>query len=74
MEDGPHVLSCYAPTYGASRKAKRLLSDVQDALSEIPSDEPYVMFEEFNAHIGSRAGEADAWEHIQGPHGFGEMN
>ena len=53
---------------------KPFFSDVQDARSEIPSDEPHVMFGDFNAHIGSRAGEADAWEHVRGPHGFGDMN
>ena len=41
--DQLHVLSCYTPTQAASREKKNeFFRDLEQALSEIPADEPYV--------------------------------
>ena len=56
--DRLHVLSCYAPTYAASREEKNELVDtLQHALLEIPSDECFVVLGDFNARVGSKVGE-----------------
>lgn len=42
--DHPHVLSCYSPTFAASRESKDDFSDVlQQALPVIPSRENFVV-------------------------------
>ena len=70
-----HVLSCYAPTFAASREEKDKFFDLlQDALSAIPSGECYVMLGDFNARVGSRAVDDDEWWYERGPHGYGELN
>ena len=74
-----HILSCYAPTFAASRTAKdNFFDDLQQAMGEIPPNEPYVMLGDFNARVGSSrpnvVEEEDQWENIRGPHGFGEVN
>jgi len=70
-----HVLSCYAPTYGASREDKdAFLDQLQQVLSAVPSDECYVMLGDFNARVGSRTVEDDEWWYERGPHGHGVMN
>ena len=69
-----HVLSCYAPTFAASRKDKNsFFNSLQDALSSIPSDKCFVMLGDFNARVGSR-GADDEWWYERGPHGYGELN
>ena len=77
--DRLHVLSCYAPTFGATRALKDdFFDDLQHALNEIPPEEPYVMLGDFNARVGSRSEESDLWEHVRsevrGPHGLGQEN
>ena len=53
-----HVLSCYAPTYASSREAKdTFYSNLQQALSEIPPFETFVILGDFNARVGSRSSE-----------------
>ena len=70
-----HVLSCYAPTFAASREEKDKFFDLlQDALSAIPSGECYVMLGGFNACVGSRAVDDNEWWYERGPHGYGELN
>ena len=70
-----HLLSCYAPTFAASREEKNSFFDLlQDALSSIPSEECYVMLGEFNARVGSRAVQAGEWWYERGPNGYGELN
>ena len=73
-----HILSCYAPTFAASRAEKdSFFDDLQQALDEIPPNELYVMLGHFNARVGSsssRAMEEDQWDKNRGPHGFGEVN
>ena len=71
-----HILSCYAPTFGASRAAKDSFFDhLQEALGEIPPSEPYVVLGDFNARVGSRSPtEGEQGEKSRGPHGFGELN
>ena len=60
-----HVLSCYAPTLGASRVMKDdFFDDPQHALSEIRPVEPYVMLGEFNARVGSGSEKSDLWEQV----------
>ena len=45
-----HILSCYAATYPSSREMKEAFyNDLQQALSEIPSQETYVVLGDFNA-------------------------
>ena len=56
-----HILSCYAPTFAASRVEKdQFLNDLQQALDSIPSRESYVMLGDFNARVGSRTS-GDDW-------------
>ena len=69
-----HILSCYAPTFAASRDEKdRFFDSLQDALSLIPCDECFVMLGDFNARVGSR-GVINEWWYERGPHGYGELN
>ena len=69
-----HVLSCYAPTFAASRDEKDAFFDtLQQALSAIPVNECYVMLGDFNARVGSRL-EGDMWWYERGPHGYGDLN
>ena len=72
--DQLHVLSCYAPTFAACRSEKdAFFDDLQQAISEIPSTEPFVMLGDFNARVGSRV-EDDEWWYERGPHGYGDLN
>ena len=51
-----HVLSCYGPTFVTSRKEKdTFFNTLQDAISLIPANEPYIMLRHFNARVGSRS-------------------
>ena len=69
-----HVLSCYAPTFAASREEKDKFFDLlQDALLAIPSGECYVMLGEFNACVGSRAVDDNEWWYEKGPHRYGRL-
>ena len=69
-----HVVSCYAPTFAASREEKdKFYSMLQEILSSIPSQEHYVLLGDFNARVGSRNKE-DEWWHERGPHGLGVLN
>lgn len=73
--DRLHVLSCYAPTFAASRDVKEaFFDDLQHALDEIPAEEPYIMLGDFNARVGSRSGDSDLWRDVRGPFGLGEVN
>ena len=47
---------------------------LQDALSAIPSGECYVMLNDFNARVESRAVDGDEWWYKRAPHGYGELN
>ena len=70
-----HMLSCYAPTFSASREEKdRFFDLLQEALSSIPAEECYVMLGDFNARVGSRDVGNDVWWYERGPHGYGELN
>ena len=79
-----HILSCYAPTYPSSREMKEAFyNDLQQALSEIPSQDTYVVLGDFNARVGSRNDSADEnvdddasgqSSNVLGPHGHGELN
>ena len=69
-----HVLSCYAPTYAASREEKnRFFNTLQQALSAIPPQDCYVILGDFNARVGSRV-EGEEWWNERGPHGYGVLN
>ena len=70
-----HILSCYAPTFAASREEKdRFWDDLQLALDSIPSSEPYIMLGDFNARVGSRVSQDDQWVQERDTHGYGDMN
>ena len=72
--DHLHVLSCYAPTFAASREDKNSFFDtLQDGILSIPSDECFVMLGNFTARVGSR-GADDEWWYERGPHGYGDLN
>ena len=73
--DRLHVISCYAPTFAASRAEKdNFFDDLQQALNKMPSCEPFVILGDFNARVGSRedgdGDEEDQWERVLGPHGW----
>ena len=69
-----HVLSCYAPTFTATKKEKdRFFDSLQVALSSIPPDECFMMLGAFNCHVGSRYVDDDDWWYERGPHGYGEI-
>ena len=69
-----HTLSCYAPTFAATREKDQFFDNLQAALSSILSDECYVMMGDFNARVGSRGANDDDWWYERGPHGYGELN
>ena len=52
--DHLHILSCYAPTFRASREKDKFYDDLQRALSSTPPQECYVVHGDFNARVGSR--------------------
>lgn len=57
-----HILSCYAPTFAASREEKdEFFNTLQQALSGIPSRESFVMLGDLNACLGSRTMEDEWW-------------
>ena len=73
--DRLHLLSCYAPTFAASRVEKDyFLNDLQQALDTIPPSESYVILGDFNARVGSRSSEDDWCVNVRGPHGLAEAN
>ena len=66
-----HVISCYAPTFAASREMKdEFYACLQAVLLEIPQRDNFVLLGDFNARIGSRSAGSD-WG---GPHGYGNLN
>jgi len=70
-----HILSCYAPTFSASRTDKnKFLDDLQRALDAVPPSKCYVIMGDFNAHVGSRTSVDDQWVGVRGPHGLEETN
>ena len=70
-----HVLSCYAPTFLASREEeKKFFNNLQNALSSIPPGESFVLMGDFNARVGSRSGYNDEWWYERGPRGYGDIN
>ena len=65
--DRVHAISCYAPTFAASREEKESFYNVlQDALSTVPANEPYILLGDFSARIGSRSID-DQWWYERGP-------
>ena len=74
VSDRTHVLSCYAPTFATSREVKIEFFDMlQQALSGIPSREPFLVLGDFNARVGSHVTGGEWWS-VRGPHGHGELN
>ena len=71
-----HLMSCYALTQAASRTDKsKFYDDLQQVLATIPSNEPYIMLGDFNAHAGSREKVGELYgSKVPGPHGCGECN
>ena len=68
-----HVMSCYAPTFAATREEKEaFFTTLQLALDEIPINDQYVMMGDFNARIGFRKREDSC--SVRGPHGIGVAN
>ena len=71
----PHIVSCYALTYTASREDKnKFYDDLQLVLDKIPSEEPYILLGDLNARVGARQPSDDRWANVCGPHGFGALN
>ena len=57
-----HVISCYIPTYAASRVIKeKFLDELQQALDAIPPSEIYIIMGDFNVRVGSRTSVNDLW-------------
>ena len=74
QNDCLHILSCYAPTFGASWEEKeQFYVDLQQALSAIPPGECYIVLGNFNARVGSREADGELW-YVRGPHGHGCLN
>ena len=70
-----HILSCYTPTFTATREEKdQFFDNLQAVLFSIPPDECYVIMGDFNAHVGSRGVNDDDWWYERGPHRYGELN
>ena len=69
-----HVISCYAPTFAASREMKdEFYACLQAVLLEIPQRDNFVLLGDFNARTGSRSAGSD-WGSVRGPHGYGNLN
>ena len=72
--DHIHILSCYAPTFSASRTDKfKFLDDLQQALDAVPPSECYVIMGDFNARVGSRTSVDEQWAGVRGPHALEEI-
>lgn len=76
-----YVLSCYAPTFAASRDVREAFFDnLQHALIGIAATRRVVairiivMLGDFNACVRSRSGESDLWDDVRGTFGLGEVN
>ena len=70
-----HFLSCYAPTFSASRDMKnQFLDDLQRAMDAVPSNECYVIMGDFNARVGSNPNASGQRADVYGPHGTGVIN
>ena len=70
-----HILSCYAPTFAASREDELFFNNLQQALDEVPLTDPYIVLGDFNARVGSRGSpEMDDWGGVRGSHGMGLVN
>ena len=65
------VLSCYAPTFAASKEKDWFFDSLQAALSSIPPYECFVMLVDFK---GSRCVDDSDWLYERGPHGYSELN
>ena len=69
------MISCYAPTFGASRaENNKFFDDLQQILDKSPSREQYVLLGDFNACVGFRESEDDQWGRVYGSHGLGALN
>ena len=74
-ETNLHVLSCYTPTFAATREDKESFYNIiQVALNEVPNDDQYLMMGDLNTRVGSTAPLGDEWSSVRGPHGFGAAN
>lgn len=70
-----HVVSCYAPTFAASREEKdSFYSLLQEVISSVPPQECYVLLGDFNARVGSRSEVVDEWWDERGPFVHGILN
>ena len=72
-----HVMSCYAPTFAASREKKdSFYGRLQEVLSSMPypSQECYVLLLDFNARVGLRSECIDEWWDERGRYGYGVLN
>ena len=56
------------------REKDTFFNDLQQALDEIPTEEPHLLLGDFNARVGSRSKTDDRWEYTRGPHGVAEAN
>ena len=73
--DHLHIISCYAPTRAATRTQKDIFfRDLEQALTTIPTHEPYIILGDLNARVGSRDINDDPWDKVRGPHGYGKTN
>ena len=55
--DEVHALSCYVPTFAACRDEEDAVCDyLQQALSEIPVNQPFYELSDFNTWVGSGVG------------------
>ena len=70
-----YAYACYAPTFRALKTTKeQFYGELQTALLSVTGSDKFVVLEDFNARVGSRAMRDDEWGHVRGPHGAGECN
>ena len=62
------------PQEQPAQQKDQFYDDLQQALTAIPSDKMNILLSDFNARVGSRLGNDDPWDLVQGSHGYGECN
>lgn len=69
-----NVVVAYAPTFRSPRSVKdAFFSDLQDAVSSVPTSEKLVILGDFNARVGSSTSD-NVWSTVRGFHGVGRAN
>ena len=65
-----HLVPCFAPVREGRQVKDAFFQDFERILAAIPAGERYVIYCDFNAHVGSRECVNDWWGLVKGTHGY----